>query len=302
MNREAIDRAINYYLSNADEASKMRLEFFSTLWRIQEEESNLLDQSTSYSVPTTSEIVERYWTNRPIFADFPVHIDPEAFARVCNRIAEHLGEHAGLDEEVIDGLAKTSWEDFAHIADLDLAGANPPEFVERCLQTFDVFDVDPNLPASIFMMVPAWALRAFLDAPAAAVMDAMDFSTNEDIVHTHPLLCPVCGTPATASSVAEATTVNGGGRRLYCSTCGTRWSFERIRCARCGSTNPNNLNWFHIEGDEAHRMQNCTDCFSYMRTVFESEVGVPVNMEVEDVVMVKLDAMAHDGRFNLKAE
>ena len=303
MNRQAIDRALEAYLRGADEQTKMRLEFFSELWRIQEEEGAAIAQARPYDPPSAEEIDQRYWDGRAVFADYPVRIDPDDFARVCDRIAAHLGEHAGLEEEMIDALAQVSWEDVSQVADLKLAGANPPEFVEQALQAFEVFKVPAELPASVFMMVPAWALRAFLDVPASAVMAHVKPNTNDERVHDNPLLCPVCGTPATASCVGEVTATNGGGRTLYCSTCGTNWGFERIRCARCGTQNPNHLHWFHIEGDDAHRMQDCTECMSYMRTVFENDSPAPItSMEVEDVVMVKLDAIAHDDRFNLKAE
>lgn len=301
MNREVIDKALDVYLKGAEDQDKERLEFFSELWRIQEEEGARIAEVCPYAAPEAEIVEDRYWAGKPVFAEYPVEISADDFAQVCNRIAEHLGEHAGLEEEVIDALAQVSWEDFAHVADLKLAGANPPEFVEQTLQTFDTFDIPTELPASVFMMVPAWALRAFLDAPAAAVMASMKPNTNDERVHDNPLLCPVCGTPATASCVGEVTPTNGGGRTLYCSTCGTNWAFERIRCARCGTQNPNHLHWYHIEGDDAHRMQNCTECYNYMRTVFENESPtMQTSMEVEDVVMVKLDAIAHDDRFQLQ--
>lgn len=289
-------------MKSADEQERARLEFFSELWRIQEDESAAIAEAHPYQAPEADVVEEHYWAGNAMFADYPVEVTAEDFARVCNRVAAHLGDHAGLEEEVVDALAQVSWEDFAAVANLELAGANPPEFIEQCLQTFDVFDVPAELPASVFMMVPAWSLRAFLDAPASSIMATMKPNTNDERVHDNPLLCPVCGTPATASCVGEVTATNGGGRSLYCSTCGTNWAFERIRCARCGIQNPSSLHWFHIEGDEAHRMQNCSECFNYMRTVFEDESPTRLtSMEVEDIVMVKLDAMAHDGRFEALA-
>lgn len=107
----------------------------------------------------------------------------------------------------------------------------------------------------------------------------------------------MCGTPASAAFVGETDAVDGRGRLLYCSTCGTQWAFDRIRCACCGTQSQTKLHYFHVEGDDAHRLQNCEECGDYMRTVFQDSLKVPLSMEVEDIVMANLDAIALDSRF-----
>ena len=144
----------------------------------------------------------------------------------------------------------------------------------------------------------SFALRPMLQSAAASIMKELSATVKEgNTLHDKPLSCPVCGSKATASYVGETPSSQGKGRMLYCGTCGTEWEFERIRCASCGTQNQGHLNYFHVEGDEAHRLHNCKECGDYMRTVFQDEIEVPFVFEVEDVVMARLDMVAHDERF-----
>ncbi|MBQ9020427.1 MAG: formate dehydrogenase accessory protein FdhE [Eggerthellaceae bacterium] len=296
MNKEARERSLAVYLQDADEQSAARLNFFKQLWNIQEEEGQRIADEAPYTPPQQGEVVKRYWAGEPIFVDHPVPVAADDFARVCEAVAAHLRENAGLEGGTVDALAQVDWESVAHVADLKLAGTNPPEFIGQCMQTRDTFSLPASLPESVFAMVLSWALRAFLKAPATAVMAQMDYRVEGEHPHGHPILCPACGTPASASCISESSATKGGERSLYCSTCGSVWPFERIRCARCGTQNQGSLHWLHIEGDEAHRLHTCSECDGYMRTVFEGETPTPfTSMEVEDIYMVKLDALALQG-------
>lgn len=91
--------------------------------------------------------------------------------------------------------------------------------------------------------------------------------------------------------------IDGRQREQYCSMCGTVWPFDRMRCGVCGVDNPTRLHYFHVEGDESHRLQNCDECGQCQRVLFEDDLAIPVSFEVEDVVMAKLDKIALDPRF-----
>ena len=71
-------------------------------------------------------------------------------------------------------------------------------------------------------------------------------------------------------------------------------------CGVCGTENASRLHYFHVEGDSSHRLQNCDECGQYQRMVFEEDLSIPLSMEVEDVVMAKLDAIALDPRFRVE--
>lgn len=68
----------------------------------------------------------------------------------------------------------------------------------------------------------------------------------------------------------------------------------------CGTHNQSHLHYFNEERDFAHRLQSCDECGQYQRMVMQDEAPGPAVMEVEDVVMAKLDRIALDPRFRTK--
>lgn len=91
--------------------------------------------------------------------------------------------------------------------------------------------------------------------------------------------------------------MRGGAREQYCGTCGALWPFERVRCGNCGTKNQGHLHYYNVDDDFAHRVQVCDECGGYQRVVFQQEARGGCVMEVEDVVMAKLDHVAHEQRF-----
>jgi FdhE protein len=127
-------------------------------------------------------------------------------------------------------------------------------------------------------------------------MDSLDLVEGNK-THNKPVMCPSCGAYASAAYVGPTPSDNGNGRMLYCASCGTQWEYERLRCAHCGLQSPEKLNYFHVEGDDVHRLQMCSECGYYLRTVFLENLKVPFSFEVEDVILARLDKVAHDSRF-----
>lgn len=302
MDFKAIDAALAAYAKDADDAGKARLDFFRGLWQIQQQEGELVAAQSDYEAPDAQDAKRIYWSGMPVLGEVPVIVDAADFAHTCAAIAAYMADHAGLEDTAADALRAYDWTRFTEAADLARAGSDPAAFIEGCLQDLDIFGIDADCPSNIFMMVPAFALRSYLEIPAQKIMDAIVFEDDELNQHAHPLRCPVCGTPATAAFVGENDATDGRGRQLYCSMCGTRWTFDRIRCACCGTQSQTKLHYFNVEGDEAHRLQNCEECGDYMRTVFQDQLRAPLSMEVEDIVMADLDAIALDPRFRTGAE
>ncbi|WP_350455368.1 formate dehydrogenase accessory protein FdhE [Slackia heliotrinireducens] len=300
MDLRTVASAVEHYEAEASEASVARLEFFKGVMQIQQERADLVAAAGGYEAPSQEDVRTWYWAYEPFFTHTPVSLDSQAFAETCRQLALHLAAHAGLADEAAAALAEYDWEAFCKRADLALAGSRPQEFVEACLTGIDSFDVSSDLPATVFMMVPVMALRAHLQEPAKVCMDSLRLEKEDAAVHDQPLRCPVCGSPAAASHVVSTSGVTESGNRVqYCSLCGTQWGFERIRCGVCGNVNQSQLHYHHIEGDSAHRLQSCEACGQYERVVFQDDLDphAPLVMEVEDVVMARLDQVALDPRF-----
>ena len=299
MDLKAMERAIEAYAPLGTDADRARLEFFAGLYRLQDEWANRAAARCGYPAPAAEQVEAWYWNAEPAFAHVPAPIDAVLFAETLRAMAGYLADGAGLEPGAATGLRALDWDAFCAEADLGLAGRDPAAFVESCLSGIDAFGVGADVPASLFAMTITFALRAWISGPAQAVMAVMPTDHRK---HNSPVDCPVCGTPAAASWVGQSAGSDGNGRMQYCAACGAQWYFERIRCGVCGTFNQRNLHYFNLEGDNAHRIQSCDACGQYERVVFQEDIPGTLCMEVEDVVMAKLDRVALDPRFRKEAE
>lgn len=155
--------------------------------------------------------------------------------------------------------------------------------------TSESFVPESALPT--LAVICACALRAHLLLPAKNA--AQDYTNSADKSADSPLACPVCGYSETLSWVGEFTAHHGNERVKYCPLCAAQWAFERIRCGRCGTKNQGRLHYTNEEHDNSHRILICDECHSYERVVFQEHLESPAfSIEVEDVVMAPLDALA----------
>ena len=149
----------------------------------------------------------------------------------------------------------------------------------------------PESALPTLAVICACALRAHLLLPAKNA--AQDYTNSADKSADSPLACPVCGYSETLSWVGEFTAHHGNERVKYCPLCASQWAFERIRCGRCGTKNQGHLHYTNEEHDNSHRILICDECHSYERVVFQEHLESPAfSIEVEDVVMAPLDALA----------
>ena len=299
MDLKQMERAIEAYAPYGTEADHARLAFFSGLYALQQQWADRVAAEHAYAVPTSEQVEAWYWNSDPVFALAPVKIDAVLFAETLEAVAGYLVDNAGLEQAAAAGLSAYDWKEFCNKADLDLAGHDPAAFLEACVSNIDAFGVGADIPASLFAMTISLAERVWLQPASEAVMAV---APQDHRMHDCPLDCPVCGTPAAASFVGDTSGSDGKGRMQYCAACGAQWYFERIRCGVCGTHNQRKLHYFNLEGDNAHRIQSCDNCGQYQRVVFQEDIPGALCMEVEDVVMAKLDQVALDPRFRKEEE
>lgn len=295
MDLERIHAAVAAYLRDAAPADAARLEFFEGLYGVLDERAQGVAAASGYAAPSAGETGELFAAGTPVFSKAPVAIDADEFGATCAAVASFMADHAGLDADAAQALGAFDWVRFAQRADLAQAGSDPTAFVNEVLANLGAFDVPAELPANLCAMTVMFALRAHLEPASEAVRAAYAQAVAEGGEHAPASIdCPVCGSPASASWVGNTGDTSGSGRRQYCAQCGAQWHFDRVRCGRCGTRNQGHLHYTNVEGDRAHRLQTCDECGDYERVVFQDDLpqGVPFAMEVEDVVMAPLDAIA----------
>lgn len=287
MNMKRIDAAIRSYEGALGAEDENRLAFFRSLWervaRAGEEHRGYGDDA-----PSSADVRRWHAAGIPVFSRAGAPVDFGLLARTSDDLTLAARESGLFPAEVEAAMAQTMWERVYAACDERKAGADPAAFLMELEQVL-VDDGKTASAAHVLALFAQLALRSQLEASARTAAALLPAASSRG---ARPLACPVCGGAPALAQVGGATSSNGRGRVLHCLQCGASWEFERVRCARCGTTNQAHLHYHHIEGDDAHRIASCDECGGYIRTVFLEDALFAVCPEVEDVVMAKLDAVA----------
>ena len=284
-NLKRADRAIMGYAKKVDEPTLAQLDFFRSLW---DEQASITEQlAPDYEAPDAKTIKRLSKEGRPVLRSHPAVINKQKLAQASSRMAATLWANGGYDVQLLREVEGIGWPQ-ATAKSAHLAGRDPEACIEAALAELartGLSDGALQVAASALSL----ALRALLEPAANAITLAR---SQAGVADDHQLNCPCCGCGATLASVGASTSTSGGARQLFCAQCGTAWSFDRIRCARCGTRNQGHLHYYSIEGDESHRIHTCDECGGYIRTVFQEDILAPISLDVEDVVMARLDRVA----------
>gem|GEM_PF-1149810 len=285
MNMDLIHQVTDAYLKTVEGSDAARLGFLQGLWEIQ---SHIEAVDRPYEAPDSDIAREAYVTGQPLFLVSAPEVPLAEYVDAVSQVARYASEMTGLPAEQAQALLSA---DFSAVIDKDrLAGAvrSPDTFVAQVVTELGVQLSGPLTPAAVaFVLVSA--LVPFLTGPSAAAQQALGVPDPNALTSGN---CPVCGSSATMGRVEESSKLNGAARTLWCGLCHAEWNYERIRCVRCGTRNPDMLRYTHVEADPAHRVHLCDECHGYTRFVFVDDLDKPVSMVVEDVMTATLDAVA----------
>ncbi len=291
MNMKRIDAAIKAYDGVLEPGDIDRLAFFRSLWQcVCVHEGDALGYGED--APSAKDVRAWYAAGEPVFANAPAPVDPAALAASAEELSAIVRDSRVFPREIEEAIAQTKWDRICKACDTAMAGREPVAFLEELEQVLSD-DGKSEAAAHALALVAQLAVRSQIEPAARAAAALLPRASFES---EHPLACPVCGGAPALAQVGGATSSNGRGRVLHCLQCGMSWEFERVRCARCGTTNQAHLHYHHIEGDDAHRIASCEECGDYIRTVFVEDALSLVSPEVEDVVMARLDAVALQAR------
>lgn len=292
MNLKLIDAAIAAYSNEIDAKDLARLEFFRRIWGVQAEVAEGLDGS--WAAPGIQRVIELANDGIALLREAPAQVDEERFGDAIARIVGILADEGIVPAESRERFADAPWREIAALSNVRLAGSDPARYLESLSDTLSergFAEEDAHLGA----LAASLALKPFLEAASAGAQRALKDASADRM---HSLTCPVCGSAPSVGKVGGAA-AKGRHRTLWCPQCGAEWAFERVRCARCGTTHQGSIHFHNIEGDDAHRISSCDECGGYLRVVYvdEEEFLAPFSFEVEDVLMARLDAIAVDPTF-----
>jgi FdhE protein len=130
--------------------------------------------------------------------------------------------------------------------------------------------------------------RAFLEPVITSIVQA-DPSQPADWTQSS---CFECGGPPQVAVLRDLPDAVGH-RSLICSMCATEWRFQRLTCPHCGETKADKLPLHTAESIAHVRVDACTTCTRYIKTVDLRKDGTAVPL-VDELAAVELDIWARE--------
>ena len=149
-------------------------------------------------------------------------------------------------------------------------------------EAIEVTALELNVNSSVLTLLLRLSLRPTLLKVARAILDRLDLS---DWAYGH---CPVCGSAPRLGDLSG----EGGKRRLHCTLCETAWPYPRLRCPFCENDNPEKLNYVRAENEKGLRVDVCSNCGLYIKTIDLREIAGPVIVPLDDLATWHLDLIA----------
>jgi FdhE protein len=104
--------------------------------------------------------------------------------------------------------------------------------------------------------------------------------------------CPICG-----SQPGLAALEHDGGRFLFCHVCWHKWQVQRIFCPFCENKDAKTLGYFYSNEEKENRVDTCSHCQQYIKTVDTRKIDRPFYPSLEQVATLHLDMKAEEAGF-----
>ena len=130
--------------------------------------------------------------------------------------------------------------------------------------------------------------RAFLEPVVTSLAEA---NSNQPVDWVQNF-CFTCGAPPQVAVLRDLPDAVGR-RSLMCSMCATEWRFQRLTCLHCGEIEADKLPVHTAESIAHVRVDACTTCSRYSKTVDLRKEGNGVPL-VDELAAVELDIWAQE--------
>jgi len=187
-----------------------------------------------------------------------------------DKFTSFLYETSGIDGEILKIRERFS--------------SNPSEiesmlkaFIRKDERYFDNLLKESSIDIDIILFLSENILRPYAVSVSNTLKGNFDYNLwNENT-------CPVCGSEPVLSGIRK----EDGKRFLYCSLCGMKWQFKRLKCPWCLNEDFKKLGFLTIEESNAWRIDVCEKCKGYIRTMDERRNGVKLpEPELEEVMIL----------------
>lgn len=275
MNLDYIEKCARAYDGKLNEEEQGRLDYFVGLWKVMNECIESRGNAEKYPLPSLGEVRELYMNGTPLFSQALPNVKAEQYAEASRAIAEYLLENGEYPEDVEAAVRAVDW--------LDLVVKQNSEHMQ-----LDMNDLGTRIAGLVLLL----AQFTFYEPITEQITEAI---RGDRMTDAHPIACPVCGSGAAISIIDRNEDFFGTGRELYCGQCGMSWEFDRVRCARCGCTEEDKMQFVNIGDAKNHQIQLCDNCGGFIRTTFVDPNLPEVAPIVEDVVSTPIEEVVRAG-------
>ena len=294
MNPKSIERALDRYRAFKDEDVRRRLAIFGPLILEAAAISNELDDEDVVveREPTADETIAASKPNgTPLLRAGFVLINADSFCRCAKHLGSVLLKSLELDEKLGSAAQHFDFAPYCTEALVRTASENPHGYLEAVVKLWDSGDADEALLDIFVLPVLGETLRAYLTRFAEKASGLLERSEEQKPSYSRTNTCFCCGSEPDIAAVVE-TTLRGNVKKLFCSTCGASWLYERIRCVRCGNDVVSELTYISDEADDMHRMHVCSKCGGAMPTLFAMGDELTFSADIEAIVLTGLEELS----------
>ncbi len=216
----------------------------------------------------------------PLFSREDLPLDLKAASSLFKRLLEHLTSKKRKDKEALEKTLDRVRTDSNWVKSVITAFLTNDE--TTIVKMAEKVDLEPM----VLKFLTHMALRPSLNTLKESVIEKIQKdSWNYGY-------CPLCGSSPDMAYLGEE-----GKRFLHCELCGYEWYYPRLKCPFCENDEPKKLGYFESEEEEGFRVDFCKKCNRYIKTLDMRVIEAPAPLELENLITLHLDMLAHDQGF-----
>lgn len=268
---EDLQNEVNYYKEKEPELQDL-LDFYLAIYEVQHKYSDKIDLQVELS---DEEIKRKLKKDKYLLQEEEINLDAQVFASLINDLIQIVKQKSEFKGE-LEQLSQAP----------EMEPENLSVFIRKLISNDSVYLTDfaerMQTEKDIVFFLVQVALSPFYQKYAEHLRPRINYSL------WLKGLCPVCGHKPLAAKLRK----EEGLRLLQCSLCHTEWWFLRLKCAFCGNTDHEKLQYLYLEEDRGRRVDVCDSCKKYIKTFDERVLGREVISHIEEIATVRLDFIA----------
>jgi len=216
----------------------------------------------------------------PLLSREDLPYDLKVTSSLFTRMLEHLSSKKREDREALKRALERAQTDGQWIERVLVA------FLARDEATIDAMAQEVSLDSTVLKFVTTMAFKPSLNTLRGLVGGAIQRDSWEYGY------CPLCGSRPDMASLDEQ-----GKRMLHCELCGFEWNYPRIKCPFCENSESEQLGYFSSQEEKGFRVDFCKKCNAYIKTIDLRVAEAPAPLELENLITLHLDMLAHEQGF-----